>query len=154
MIETEVKIRLEPEEVSSLSERLVRIGADEVSPPREERNTLFDYPDRRLQKRENALRLRRYEDATGLIFKGDLVADSTFKKREEVECHVSDGEAIKNILEQLGLEAVLHYGKKRRKLKLTLPHESGLICIDETPVGTYVELEGSERWISWVADQM
>lgn len=154
MIETEVKIRMASEELSTLSERLVEIGAEEVNPPLEESNILFDFPDRRLQKQENALRLRRYGDAAILTFKGDLVADSTYKKREELESHVGDGQAVESILEQLGLEAVLHYGKKRQKLKLTLSHETGLICIDETPVGTFVELEGSEEWISQVADRM
>lgn len=154
MIETEVKIKITSEELSALPGRLSEIGAQEVSPLLEEANILFDFPDRRLKKGENALRLRLYGDAATLTFKGDPVEDSTFKKREELESGVADGPAVEAILERLGLEAVLQYGKWRQMFQLTLFKETGLICLDETPVGKFVELEGSEEWIGRLASRM
>lgn len=151
MIETEVKIEITPDEVTSIRRKLSEIGAQQISPPLHETNILFDFPDTRLRKRENALRLRQYGEATILTFKGDQVADSAFKKREELESRVEDGAAVHAILEQVGLAPVFRYEKTREKFQLPLHKEMGLICLDETPVGTFVELEGSEDWISQVA---
>ena len=52
-------------------------------------------------------------------------------------------------LKGLGYEPVFRYEKYRTEF--TRPGHAGAVMLDETPIGDYLELEGSPRWIERTA---
>lgn len=71
----------------------------------------------------------------------------TMKLREELETSVGDGELLVAMLTKLGLQISFRYEKYREEYAL----EDVVIAIDETPVGTFVEIEGSDVGIQAAA---
>jgi adenylate cyclase class 2 len=65
------------------------------------------------------------------------------KLREELETVVGDGLLLLHVLEELGFHVWFRYEKYREEFA----HEDVTIAIDETPVGTFVEIEGGEEGI-------
>ena len=72
------------------------------------------------------------------------------KLREELETMVGDGQVVLRILEELGLHVWFRYEKYREEFS----HENVTVAIDETPVGVFVEIEGSEQGITAMADAL
>ena len=72
------------------------------------------------------------------------------KVREEQETEVSDPEVVRRVFHELGMQAWFRYQKFREEYEAP----GVVIALDETPVGTYVELEGSEEGILTVADAL
>jgi adenylate cyclase class 2 len=64
--------------------------------------------------------------------------------REELETLVGDGEVLLRVFSELGLHVWFRYEKYREEFS----HEDVLVAIDETPVGVFVEIEGSEQGIA------
>jgi adenylate cyclase class 2 len=56
---------------------------------------------------------------------------------------ISDGDVLTHVLEQLGLHVWFRYQKFREEFAA----EDATIALDETPIGTFVEIEGGERAI-------
>lgn len=65
------------------------------------------------------------------------------KVREEWETLAADGEAMLGILNQLGFSVWFRYQKFREEFALA----GATLAIDETPMGTFVEIEGAEQAI-------
>ena len=86
----------------------------------------------------------RIEPGTELLtFKGP-VQPSTMKLREELETPVGDcGVLLRPSSTRLGFRVWFRYEKYREEFAL----DDVIIAIDETPVGTFVEIEGSERGV-------
>ena len=141
MIEIEVKIKLS--DPILLREKLQRMGAELIQPRHFENNVLYDYRDRSLFRKNQALRLRTVNRKAKLTFKGPLRKSRRFKIREEFETSVQDERSMRNIMKALGLIPVFTYEKyrtvyRRKKLK---------ICLDETKAGDFIELEGERNEI-------
>jgi adenylate cyclase, class 2 len=71
--------------------------------------------------------------------------DRRYKVREEIELVLQDGEALRKIFEGLGLKGWFEYEKFRtaHRLPARAAWAKGLVIdVDETPIGTFVELEG------------
>jgi adenylate cyclase class 2 len=64
--------------------------------------------------------------------------------REELETLVGDGEVLLRVFGALGLHVWFRYEKYREEFS----HEDVIVAIDETPVGVFVEVEGSEQGIA------
>ena len=92
------------------------------------------------------LRVRQEGDSAVLTFKGPLQA-ATMKVREELETAVRDGTLLLRRLERLGLRMWFRYQKYREEFE----HHGVVVTIDETPIGTFVELEGDEQGIIQIA---
>ena len=75
--------------------------------------------------------------------------DGRHKQREEIEVSVSDADATALILDRLGFHPVFVYEKFRAEY--TKPGLPGIITVDETPIGNFLELEGPPTWIDHVA---
>ena len=152
--ETEVKIHISEEELDPIRTRLTESGARCLSPRKKEENRLFDFPDGDLVTCGCAVRLRIYGDAITLTFKGELKDDPRFKKREELESDIQDAEAMTKVLEGLGMNICFEYSKFREIFRLSLDQGQVHICLDETPVGIFAELEGSPADIESLAAKL
>ena len=73
-----------------------------------------------------------------LTYKGP-VQPSRWKLREERETIVADGETMLYVLERLGFSVWFRYQKFREEFGA----RDATIALDETPIGTFVEIEGS-----------
>ena len=153
-LETEVKIRISQEDLDPIRTRLTELGARCLSPRKKEENRLFDFPDGNLVTCGCAVRLRIYGDTTTLTFKGELKDDPRFKKREELESNVQDAKTLTKVLEGLGMSICFEYSKFREIFRLSLDQRQVHICLDETPVGTFAELEGSPADIESLAAKL
>ena len=74
------------------------------------------------------------------------------KSREELELTLSDAATMAVIFERLGFRPVFRYEKYRTEYRQG--RSAGMATLDETPVGLYLELEGSPRWIDRTAREM
>jgi adenylate cyclase, class 2 len=150
--ETEIKLLWQgsAEEARALIERH---GYALLSPRTLESDQLFDLRSSALRQSDQILRLRRTSSAEEgqhavVTYKG-CASREIYKSREEIEFDVSDPDAFTLVLERLGYHPGFRYEKYRTKFKAY--GEPGLIAIDETPIGVYLELEGPRAWIDSTA---
>lgn len=151
--EIEIKIRIPQESLDSLREQLLANGFRNTSQRSLELNTLFDFADRRLFSSGSAVRLRSYENREILTWKGPLRPDPELKIREEIETEVSSREAAVLILNRIGLKPVMEYSKFREKFN-ALVKDDVEVCIDETRVGSFIEIEGCREDINHITALM
>ena len=140
MLEREVKLRFDsPEQARAL---ILAAGATPLRCRRLQEDALLDTEDETLRRRRCVLRIRTEAGKSLLTFKGP-VQPSRMKVRDEFETVVSDGEVLQRVLEELGLHVWFRYEKYREEYAA----EDVTVALDETPVGTYVEIEGGEQAI-------
>ena len=146
--ETEVKIAV----VSPTAARkAVRRAGFHVHIPRVlEVNILYDFQDLRLRSQGKVLRLREAGKVSTLTFKGRS-KDARHKVREEVETTVERGGAVDRVFQELHLKPVFRYEKYRTEFTCDT---RGVVTLDETPIGTFLEIEGPARWIDRTAKQL
>lgn len=82
-----------------------------------------------------------------MTLKGPARAEGGLKSRVELETQVTSPEMLAEILLSLGFNARFRYEKFREVWTL----HGTAICLDETPMGRFVEIEGSEAAIHRVA---
>ena len=146
-IEREIKLRFESADAAREA-----IAAVRATPLRERRlqdDTLFDWPDGRLARAHQLLRVRQELGTATLTFKGAPQSD-TMKVREEIETTAGDPASLLAMLDRLGLRAWFRYQKYRQEYT----RGDVVLAVDETPVGTFAELEGDEHGIIAVASEM
>ena len=128
-----------------------------ISVPRTlESDQLFDLPSAALQQSDQILRLRKTRSPEGqtrakVTYKGPATRDG-YKSREEIEFDVSDPDTFTLVLHRLGYQPVFRYEKYRTQLRAA--GEPGLITIDETPIGVFLEMEGPRDWIDSTAARL
>jgi adenylate cyclase class 2 len=116
-----------------------------------ESNTVFDTPELRLRKSGLLLRMRQAGSVRTLTYKGPSIPGK-HKSREELELVIPDPEVMIRIIERLGFHPAFRYDKYRTEYKQS--GSRGVAVLDETPVGVYVELEGTSRWIDRTARKL
>lgn len=141
ILEQEVKFRLTS--VEDVAAKLSSIGAEMTKPRHFESNQLFDFGDSRIEKRGSALRLRKVEGDGWLTFKGPQHGSGKIKQRRELETPLADPQAMEEILAALGLEECFRYEKYRTVYRAS----NALLCLDETPIGPFLEIEGQPEAI-------
>ncbi len=135
--ESEVKLRYaDPAEARAA---VARLGARLGRPRHLEDNVLFDDAGAGLANAGKVLRLRRTDGAAVLTYKGPRRIVDGVKAREELEAAVPDADALEGILFAVGFRPVFRYQKYRETYELGDVE----IVVDETPVGTFLELEGA-----------
>lgn len=147
-LEQEVKFRLHSVEEGAL--KLRELGAEARRERHFETNTLYDFPDGRMSKRDEALRLRRVGDEAWLTWKGPHHGSGRIKQRRELETRVEDGDAVEGILEALGVEECFRYEKYRA----TYGVPGAILSLDETPIGPFLEIEGPPPRITELAAEL
>ncbi len=114
-----------------------------------EDNTLFDTSGLKLRRAGAMLRVRQAGNRATLTYKGRAVSGGRHKSREELEVKLSAAGAMTEIIQRLGFHPVFRYQKYRTEYK---QHgKSGVATVDETPIGIFLELEGTPAWIDRTA---
>ncbi|HZX11045.1 MAG TPA: class IV adenylate cyclase [Acidobacteriota bacterium] len=139
MLEIEVKIRMH--DFKKTQEKLLSLGADLYKPRYFEENILYDFPEKKLTKRNQALRLRSLGKKSILTYKGELQKSRKFKIRNEHETEVKNKKQLQKILSSLGLKQIFTYQKHRTEFRA----KNLKIFLDETKAGTFIELEGERE---------
>ena len=179
--ETEIKLKIR--DLHAFHRSLKRIGGRPASPGTfkvHEENVIFDTPQGGLAKHGQLLRirtetpeLRGKSKATGpkprvvLTFKQPMVQSAgagaegasygSYKVRDEIEVEVAEGENLTRIFEGLGMSGWFRYEKYRTTFRMpdSKAWATGLLIeLDETPIGTFVELEGPAAAIDRAAEEL
>lgn len=134
----EVEVKLPCQDLTAVRRTLGERGATLTAGRHDEVNDLYDDENKRLSGRGAALRLRRANGRAILTYKGPARFLGGIKIREERETDVSDPAALEAILAGLGLSRAFRYEKRREQWLL----DGCEIALDETPIGSFVEVEG------------
>jgi len=143
-IEREIKLHFET--AAAARAAIAGIGATPLGERRLQDDCLLDTSDMALQRQGTTLRVRREAGTSRLTFKGPG-RSATMKVREELETTIGDGALTLALFERLGFRPWFRAQKYREEFV----KDDCVIAVDETPVGTYVEIEGSEHGITAVA---
>ena len=176
--EIEIKLRIRDKE--ALRKSLKKLRARPVHGARTrmwQHNVLFDTPQRGLAKQGQLLRIRR-ERPVGTVPNGKGAPERVLltmkmpvqqsgkpegkprprhRIREEMEVRVADALSLTKILEGLGLAGWFQYERYRTTFRLPFAKKWAkglLIELDETPIGTFVELEGPSEAIDRAAREL
>ncbi len=179
--ETEIKLRIS--DVRAFHRALKRIGARPAGPGTSkvhEENVIFDTPQGGLAKHAQLLRIRTEtpevqgkskkagpKQRVVLTFKQPMTrpaisemesaSDGPYKVREEIEVEVAEAGNLTKIFEGLGMSGRFRYEKYRTTFRLPDSKDWAkglLIELDETPIGTFVELEGPAAAIDRAAEEL
>jgi adenylate cyclase class 2 len=145
MLETEMKIPFAG--LDAVRQRLIVSGATRRLKCSLEENWVLDDSNGSLQRAGRLLRLRRCGDGALLTLKEAGQFEAGVKSRPEFETKVEDSEGILAVLRALGYAPVLRYQKRRE----TWSFGGVQVCLDETPMGEFVELEGDTSALRPVA---
>lgn len=144
ILEREIKLRFPDAAIARAA--VLQTGATPMRGRRLQEDCLLDTPDESLRLRRCVLRVRVESGKSYLTFKGP-VQPSAMKLREELETLVADGPVLLRILEELGFRTWFRYEKYREEFAV----DDVIVAVDETPAGTFVEIEGGDRGIAEMA---
>ena len=173
--EIEVKLRVkDPRKIRGLLRRIGAVPLGTVF----ESNILYDTPQETFRRAGRLLRVRVETPARNralnrsprnrrlggecravLTYKAPIRgnhrrrASRRYKERQEIEVELKPARNLKPILEFLGLRQGFRYEKFRTNYRLP-PLKSLLLDLDETPIGVFLELEGSKAAIDRAARQL
>lgn len=138
---TEIEAKLKVDSLQRTVEKLDGLGAEFLEEQLQIDN-YFDDAEATFKKSDRCLRLRRLlvgkNERFFLTYKGAREKNE-FKKRQEIEIEVGDGNSAEKLLSVLGYEKALVFEKKRRVYRL----DQCEVALDELPLlGTFVEIEG------------
>ena len=159
----EIEIKLRITDQPSIERKILALGAT-PQPRVQEQNTLYDTPQSHLRQRHMLLRLRvetpaPHNKPTGKKERVTLTSkapphsqqnkkQSRYKIRAEREQVVStSSRQYAKTLTSLGFRPTFRYDKFRTTFRLPNLH----LDLDETPAGTYLELEGNPKAIDRAA---
>jgi adenylate cyclase class 2 len=151
----EIELKFPVSDLETFQTRLPTLGFHLVTPRTYEHNTLYDTPNRDLRARREVLRIRQYGGLCTVTHKRqpdqqEPVDTTRYKIRIETETVVAEREALAEIFRQMGYVPVFIYEKYRTEWSHPIgvnSDASAHLLIDETPIGTYAELEGPTDWI-------
>ncbi len=155
MQSAEIELKFPVSDPTAFQSRLPALGFHLDTPRTFEHNTLYDTPTRDLRARQQILRIRQYGPLCTVTHKRrpspEAPVDTTrYKIRIETETAIAEGPALAAILLQLGYTPAFVYEKYRSEWSHPISPDSrltGHLLIDETPIGTWAELEGPTDWI-------
>jgi adenylate cyclase class 2 len=148
----EVEVKLQVRDPQSAGALLSGQGFCVIHPRAFESNVLFDTPERSLRAERRLLRVREFGGVATFTYKG-TPETGRHKSREELETEVAGAETLRVMLGRLGYLPFFRYEKYRTVYQR--PGESvGLAVLDETPIGCWIELEGTPEWIDANAERL
>ena len=147
-IETEIKLRAP--DAAAAAELLTTHGFTLAKTRIHERNSVFDNELGDLRSSGCLLRIREAGSVSHLTFKAPA-ATGRHKRREELEIEISDPQILQQIVQRLGYRRTFVYEKFRTEFD---DEGRGTAVLDETPIGTFLELEGDPKWIDATAQRL
>lgn len=164
--ENEVKIQISPSATwRSLSKQLVASGMEFTHADSDtfEDNILLDSVCDELAHSGRILRVRHRVKPSGkdagwlLTFKRRIDPRATgMKSCQEIETRVEDGQALLDALCASGFRVRFRY--QRYRSTFNVKSEEGwdgeLLVLDRTPIGTWIEIEGTPRGINAIAAKL
>ena len=147
--ETEIKLRAS--DLPAIRRRLRAIGFRVHKRRIFESNVLLDTSDRTLAGKDEMIRIRRAGPKAKLTYKGKSQSGA-HKSREEIETDILEPGTLEKIFGCLGLNPSFRYEKYRTEYKHAGQH--GVVTVDETPIGNYIEIEGAPDWIDRTARRL
>jgi adenylate cyclase class 2 len=147
----ETEIKLAVKDARSTRRRLREAGFVVSRRRVFEVNTVFDTPELSLRASSRLLRIRQAGRVATVTFKG-VPATGKYKSREELELEIGNAAAMMSILDRLGYHRMFRYEKYRTEFRQA--RRAGVAMLDETPVGVYLELEGTPHWIDRTARRL
>jgi adenylate cyclase class 2 len=148
-LETEVKIPLT--HAAAIRAQIEALGFQISAPRIFEVNTVYDTAGQTLRQANMLLRLRRAGEHCVITWKGPSVS-GPHKSRPEIETTVGSFESLDGILRALGYLQAFRYEKYRTEFAVS--EAEGTIVLDETPIGDFLELEGTGDWIDETAQRL
>ena len=146
----EIEVKLPVADPKAFRESLLRAGARLDKERYAEENTLYDFRSGELREKGRALRLREAGRKAFLTFKGTAQKSRRFKVRDEFETEIRNGKQMRRILRSLGLIPTFRYSK----LRTVFRKGAVKVCLDETAVGNFAELEGERSDIVRLAKKL
>jgi adenylate cyclase class 2 len=150
-VETEIKLRLAGSAAEAL-QRIEQRGYQVRTPRTLQVDQVFDRPTGDLRQARQLLRVRSENGRAILTYKGPPFP-GRYKSREEIEATTPDTAPLLSILDRLGYVPSFRYEKYRTTFVLSEGQgdDPGILALDETPIGVFLELEGPEYWIDRTA---
>ena len=146
----EVEIKLSFDSPGDALRCLEKLGGRVIQEREFEDNIVYDRDRDPLEPAGKLLRLRRWGTTALLTYKAPVAGNHRHKVRQEQETVVDDPSAVEALLDGLGFHPIYRYQKYR-----TLFEKGDLhVCLDETPLGCFVELEGPPEEIDRAAEIM
>lgn len=144
----EKEIKFEIKDLPKLIDRLKKNGAKFLNESKE-RTIRLDTSDGALEKKGVFLRVRAGNKNT-ITLKEKVGDDRDVRARKETEFEIKDVDAMAYILERLGFD----YLRIMEKYRINLEYKGTKLSIDELSIGFYLEIEGPERKIEAVAEEL
>lgn len=140
----EIEAKLKIDSPDKIAKKLGELGAEFLEEQLQIDN-YFDDADATFRKSDRCLRLRRLlvgkSERFFLTYKG-AKEKNEFKKRQEVEIEVEDGNSAERLLLLLGYNKALMFEKKRRIWRFGECE----VVLDKLPLlGGFVEIEGPDE---------
>ena len=149
-LEVEIKLAL-PDDLSGIRKTLETAGLEIKTSRKFEANTILDTPDLALRRKRELIRIRRVGQESILTYKGPP-QPGEHKTREEIESAVADPGHMELIFARLCYHPVFRYEKFRTEFGRL--GEEGVVTLDETPIGNFLEIEGAPEWIDALAPEL
>lgn len=144
----EIEIKLRVHDAAAVRQQIELAGFAVETGRLFEANFVLDTADNHLRQRGELIRLRQVGGEYVLTYKG-ISVPGPHKIREELEVRVDDGPILHEIFQRLGYEIKFRYEKYRTTFRRA--GEPGVVTLDETPIGAFLELEGPSEWIDRTA---
>jgi adenylate cyclase, class 2 len=148
----EIETKFRVVDRAALEARLRALGA-EAGEAEAESNVLYDDAAQSLKGKGCALRVRTVDGRGLLTFKGPADVAAGVKSRVEWESEVAGPEAVARVLEALGYRPWFRY-EKRRATWTFADGERPLVVVDETPLGLFAEIEGTDPAVRALAKEL
>jgi len=158
---TETEIKLPIKDLALAYKQMEALNARLHKERHFEDNYVLDTSDSKVRNSGCLLRIRIVTPADResrtrtqgiLTFKGKLQISDGIRNREEMECIVDPPETLLKVFDRLGYSLKFRYQKYRTTY--SIDQKQIHICIDETPIGNYYELEGPAEEIHEVSEKL
>jgi adenylate cyclase, class 2 len=148
MKDIEKEIKLKVKNFPKLISYLEKHGAIFLNKSKQ-KTVRFEKPNGELRKKGFFLRVRSGEKNI-ITLKEKIKSNKKVKVRKETEFEIKDVDKMTYILQKLGF----NYLCIMEKFRINLKYKDAILSIDEIPFGIYLEIEGTEKQIDTISQEL